>query len=147
MGDLLPVLDRIIGGTSIIRFRDRDDMTPEEVTAKAAVGIHVMSAYRNIESMLLSDALLSRLCNALGKSDCFAAIRSARDNALDRSNVQRAADDLKPAAQAVHHAARTLLKLPRPGESKHAFMRDVLAPLVTTDTPEYLMLRRDIFSK
>ena len=31
MGDLLPVLEQIVGGTSIIRFRDRDDLTPEEI--------------------------------------------------------------------------------------------------------------------
>ena len=35
MGDLLPVLDRIIGGTSILRFRDRDNLTPEEIEGEA----------------------------------------------------------------------------------------------------------------
>ena len=52
-----------------------------------------------------------------------------------------------PAAQAVHQAAKAQLQLPRPGESTHAFMRDVLAPLVTIDTPEYLSLKRDIFDQ
>ena len=36
--------------------------------------------------------------------------------------------------------------LSRAGESKHSFMRDVLAPLITADTPEYKELRRDIFT-
>ena len=147
MGDLLPLLDQIIGGTSIIRFRDRDDLTPEEVNIKRAEGICVMSGYRNIESMLLSDGMLLRLCGSLGKSDCFDAIRMARDNALVRTGGQHATDDLKPAAQAVHQAARVQLELPRPGESKHAFMRDVLTPLVTADTSEYEKLRRDIFGQ
>ena len=147
MGDLLPVLEQIIGGTSIIRFRDRDDLTPEEVEVKHADGVRVMSAYRNIESMLLSDGVLSRLCVGLGRSDCVDAIRTARDTALARGAVQHATDDLKPAAQAVHQAARAELQMPRAGETKHAFMRDVLAPLVAPGTPEYEKLRCNIFGQ
>ena len=147
MGDLLPVLDRIVGGTSIMRFRDRDDLTPEEIEAKRTKGVRVMSAYRNIESMLLSDGVLKRLCDGLGKSDRFNPIRTARDEARTRAGLGHAPDDLKPAAQAVHHTARTELELPRPGETKQAFMRDVLAPLVTPDTPEYQSLRDDIFGQ
>ena len=145
MGDLLPVLEQIIGGTSIIRFRDRDDLTPAEVEVKHAEGVRVMSAYRNIESMLLSDGVLSRLCISLDRPEGFDAIRTARDDALARGSVQHATDDLKPAAQAVHQAARAELQLPRAGETKHAFMRDVLAPLVTASTPEYEELKGDIF--
>ena len=147
MGDLLPVLEQIIGGTSIIRFRDRDDLTPEEVEVKHADGVRVMSAYRNIESMLLSDGVLSRLCVGLGRSDCVDAIRTARDTALARGAVQHATDDLKPAAHAVHQAARAELQMPRAGETKHAFMRDVLAPLVAPGTPEYEKLRCNIFGQ
>ena len=78
MGDLLPLLERIIGGTSVLRFRDRDDLTQEEIEDKHAQGVRVMSAYRNIESMLLSDGVLRRFCDTHGKSDCFDAIRTAR---------------------------------------------------------------------
>ena len=109
--------------------------------------VRVMSGYRNIESMLLSDGVLSRLCDSLGKSDCFDAIRVARDKALTRASAQHATDDFKPAAQAVHQAARIQLQLTRSGESKHTFMRDVLAPLVTAGTPEYEKLRGDIFGQ
>ena len=147
MGDLLPVLKKIVSATSIVRFRDRDALTPGEMVDKHTGDVRVMSGYRNIESMLLSDGVLSRLCDSLGKSDCFDAIRAARDTALPRAGVQHATDDLKPAAQAVHHAARSQLQLTRSGESKHAFMRDVLAPLVTADTPEYEKLRGDIFGQ
>ena len=145
MGDLLPVLEHIVRGTAIIRFRDRDALTPEEIMEKRAGGVCVMSEFRNIESLLLSDGVLSRLCDSLGKSDCLDAIRAVRDNALARARSQHATDDFKPAAQAVHQAARTILQLSRAGESKHGFMRDILAPLVTGDTPEYEKLRTDIF--
>ena len=109
MGDLLPVLKKIVSATSIVRFRDRDALTPGEMVDKHTGDVRVMSGYRNIESMLLSDGVLSRLCDSLGKSDCFDAIRAARDTALPRAGVQHATDDLKPAAQAVHHAARSQL--------------------------------------
>ena len=146
MRDLLPVLKRIVG-TSIVRFRDRDALTPEEIEVKRAEGVYVMAEYRNIESMLLSDGVLLKLCDSLGRPDCFAAIKTARDNALDRPGVQCAIDDLKPAAQAVHRAVKDELELPRSGGSKHAFMRDVLAPLVTAETLEYQNLRDDIFGQ
>ena len=106
-----------------------------------------MLAHRNIESMLLSDGVLLRLCDSLDKSDRFPAIRQARDKALAHGTGHYATDDLKPTAQAVHQAARVALQLPRPGETKHAFMRDVLAPLVTAGTPEYEKLRDDIFGQ
>ena len=147
MRDLLPVLDRIIGGTSIVRFRDRDNLTLEEIRDKHAEGVRVMAKYRNIESMLLSNGVLSKLCDSLGRPDCFATIKAARDNALARPGVQCAIDDLKPAAQAVHQAASAQLELPRAGETKHAFMRYVLAPLVTTETLEYQSLKDDIFGQ
>ncbi|MCY4058318.1 MAG: hypothetical protein OXG44_09975 [Gammaproteobacteria bacterium] len=97
--------------------------------------------------MLLSDGVLAKLCSSLGRSDRLDTIRSARDTAVARDSGQHATDDLKPAAQAVHQAAKAQLDLPRPGETKEAFMRDVLAPLVTADTPEYQELKRDIFSE
>ena len=68
-------------------------------------------------------------------------------SALARPGVQCAIDDLKPAAQAVHQAASAQLELPRAGETKHAFMRYVLAPLVTTETLEYQSLKDDIFGQ
>ena len=147
MGDLLPVLKKIVSATSIARFRDKDDLLPGEIKDKRDEGVRVMSGHRNIESMLLSDGVLSRLCDSLDKPDRFDAIQTARDSALALTDGQHASDDLKPAAQAVHQAAKVHLKMSPPGGSKHAFMRDVLAPLVTEDTPEYKKLRNDIFGQ
>ena len=144
MDDLLPLLNRIVSQVNIVRFRDRDDLTPQEIEEKRTQGVRVMSNYRNIESLLLSDGVLRRLCD--GQSDRFDEIRTARDQALTRATGQHAPDDLKPAAQAVHTAARTRLRLLQPGETTKAFMRDLLAPMVTEDTPEYAKLRNDIFA-
>ena len=145
MDDLLPLLNRIVSQVSIVRFRDRDDLTPKEIKDKRTQGLRVMSHYRNLESMLLSDGVLRRLCD--GQSDHFDEIITARDQALKHATGQHAPDDLKLAAQAVHAAAKTRLGLPQPGETTKAFMRDLLAPLVTEDTPEYANLRDDIFKQ
>ena len=147
MGDLLPILQKIIDGTSILRFRDRDDLTPEEVQEKCDAGVRVMSNFRNIESMLLSDDVLKILCEKHGKLDCFDTIQKARDTALKNATGFHTSDNLKPAAQAVHQAVKIQLQLRRPGESKEAFMRDVLAPLVTKGTSVYENLRSDIFGE
>ena len=147
MGGLLPVLGQIVGGTTIVRFRDRDALTQKEIEIKRAEGVCVMSEYRNIESMLLSDGVLRRLCDSVDKVDHFDAIRTARDTAVARAGDQHSVDDFKPAAQAVHQSARIELELARAGETARAFMRDVLAPLVTERTFEYGSLRRDIFER
>ena len=149
MKDLLPLLDQIIAKTQVVRFRDRDNSTLTEIEEKRLqeVPVRTMSKFRNIESMLLSDGVLKKLCESVGKNECFDAIKKARDNALHDEGSEYATDDLKPSAQAVHHAAWKELQLSRPGETKEAFLRDVLAPLVTEDTPEYQSLKLDIFGE
>lgn len=147
MSDLLPILHRAIDGTSILRFRDRDGLTPEEVQEKRDAGVRVLSDFRNIESMLLSDEVLKILCEKHDKLDCFDTIRIARENALKNATGIHASDDFKHAAQAVHQVVKDQLQLLRPGESKEAFMRDVLAPLVTKGTSVYKNLRSDIFGE
>lgn len=147
MGDLLPVLRQIVSSTAIIRFRDRDRLTPEEISRKRDEGIRCMSEYRNIESMLLSDAVLQKLCDRHDKSDRFIQIKAARDRALNQHGTDHPPDDLKPAAQAVHHSAISELALSRPGETRQSFMRDVLTPLVTHDMLEYQRLKDDIFGQ
>ena len=142
--DIVPVLDRVVGRSRVILFRDRDNSTPEEISGKRNldVPIHTMSMYRNIESLLLSDGVLKRLCEESGNVECFKDIQTRRGEALGE---QHAKDNFKPAVQAVHSAARTILKLTQSGETTHAFLRDVLAPLVKPGTQEYETLKEDIF--
>ncbi|MCY4157807.1 MAG: AAA family ATPase [Gammaproteobacteria bacterium] len=147
MKDLVPLLDQIIERTQVILFRDRDSSTPTEIEEKRTQGVPVrtMSKFRNVESMLLSDGVLKRLCESVGRSESFNAIKEVRDITMRDIESEYAIDDFKPSVQAVHHAARKELRLPQAGETKEAFMRDVLAPLVTEDTAEYQALKDDIF--
>ena len=141
MNDLLPILKKIGTSTKLLRFRDRDSLTPEEIEEKKNNGIRVMSS-RNLETLLLSDEVLMKLCHVNNKLNKYEIIKNARDNVRAEGH---ASDDFKPAVQSVHHVVRKELDLPQPGETKNAFMRDILAPLVTEGTQVYNNLKSDIF--
>ncbi len=142
--ELVPVLSRIVSKTNIILFRDRDESTQGEIEERRRqeVPVRTMSEYRNIESLLVSDGVLERLCAKFKRPESYCKIIAARGSAL---NTHLVGDDLKPAVQAVHHAAKTELEIAQSGDTKEAFLRDVLTPLVHKETPEYESLKRDIF--
>ena len=143
---LLPIVEQIICGTSVILLRDRDEMNNPEIERKRAQSIRTLTRYRNLESLLLSDEVLEKLCQVYGFPDKHSDIITARTTALQKNaEGQKPADDFKPAAQAVHQAARTLLKLSKAGTKKEDFMLDILAPLITPDTVVYRRIRDDIF--
>lgn len=146
MSALVPLLEQIVKATAIVRLRDRDDLTDKQIVEANKNGVRVLRAFRNIESMLLSDDIIIKLCEKHGQSAKFVGIMQKRDEALAKSIQEgRPSDDLKPTAQTVHQAARTALRINRAGSTSEAFMRDFLAPLVTPDTEAYLMLKKDIF--
>ncbi len=144
MRELVPVLSRIVSKTNIVLFRDRDDSTQEEIEERRRqeVPVRTMSEYRNIESLLVSNGVLERLCAKFKRPESYSEIISARNSALD---AHLAGDDFKPAVQAVHHAAKKELEIAQSGDTKEAFLRDILTPLVKKGTPEYDSLKSDIF--
>ena len=143
---LIQIFEQIVCGTDVILLRDRDDMSSPEIERKRAKSIRTLTRYRNLESLLLSDEVLEKLCQSYSSPDKHDDIIKARTTALqNNADGQRPDDDLKPAAQAVHHAAKNLLNLPTAGTKKEDFMRDFLAPLITPDTDVYSNIRDDIF--
>lgn len=147
MNDLLPILKKIGTSTKFLRFRDRDSLTDAEIVENNNNGIRVMTNFRNLESLLLSDEVLKSLCHLHSKSDKFQVIKNARDDFLKKSTGHHPPDDFKPAVQFVHHVVMNELELTRSGGTKHAFMRDILAPLITKETPVYKNLKSDIFGE
>ena len=138
---LMPLLKQIVSGTDIVRLRDRDEMTDQEVERKKNEGIRVLSQ-RNLESVLLCDEILEKLCNEYENPEKAEALKKVRNEKIAAS----ARDDFKPAVQAVHHAAKQeLLSETMPGETIVAFMLDILAPLVSSETETYVQLKRDVF--
>ncbi len=143
VAQLVPLIDEIVRGTKIIRLRDRDEMTDGEVERAKSNGLQVLSR-RNIESFLLSDEILKRLCGKYEAPEKAEILINMRDKHVAQGEGRTVAN-FKPAAQAVHHVAKQELPLTAPGETKEAFMIDVLAPLVTSDTETYAQFKRDIF--
>ena len=146
MADLVPLLEQIVGATEIVKLRDRDDLTDAQIVEAKSRGTRVLEDFRNLESLLLCDEVILKLCTTKGNAKAFESIREKRNEALAKS-VQDGSpnDDLKPTAQAVQHAVKRELKLSRLGTTKEAFMRDFLAPLVTADMEVYQKLKRHVF--
>ena len=143
---LVQILEQIVCGTDVILLRDRDDMSGPEIERKRVQNIRTLTRYRNLESLLLSNEVLEKLCQAYDSPDKYGDIIKARTTELqNNADGQKPDDDFKPAAQAVHHAAKILLNLPTAGTKKEDFMRDFLAPLITPDTEVYSKIRDDIF--
>lgn len=145
MQDLLPILDKMVSSTEIIRFRDRDDLNEKEISEKRNDGIRVLSNYRNIESMLVSDDVLKLLCISLDKPELFETFKNTRNNAQKFANGNQANDDYKSSVQAVFNEAKKWLNPDQRSEKTQTFLCDVLAPLVTNDTQVYSNLKADIF--
>ena len=144
---LIPVIQAIATGTDILRVRDRDDASPQEIEEDAKKGIRTLSR-RNIEGYLLDDEVLTELCNRKGKPEKAQDLRDAKHAALQKSVKEgKHPDDLKPTAQHIHVAARNALKPSKMGNKSRSFIRDILAPLIQPDMTVYHELRKDIFGE
>lgn len=138
------VASEVLHGSEIIKLIDRDNRSPEEVAELQRVGIRVLGL-RNLESYLLEDEILEKLCLSSGNPDKIADARQIKSSALVNS-IQRGnpVDDLKSASGEIFNGLRTLLGLPACGNSKDAFLRDTLAPLITVETETYKRLKQEI---
>ena len=144
---LIPVIQAIATGTEILRVRDRDDATPQEIEEDAKKGIRTLLR-RNIEGYLLDDEVLTELCNREGKSDKIQNLLDAKQAALQKSIKEgKDHDDLKPTAQGIHVAAKNALKPSKMGNKSRNFMKDILAPLIQPGMKIYEQLEKDIFGE
>jgi hypothetical protein len=138
-------IQTLVSGTKVIKVIDRDERTPAEVSALVQEGVKVLSR-RHLEAFLLDDEILTKLCNSRGRPQQVQAVLAAKQQELAASVGRgNSPDDIKSATGTLYPAIRGLLALTEAGSNAHAFMRDVLAPLVTSETRSYQDLKRDIF--
>lgn len=134
----------LVSGTETIRVIDRDDRSDEEVQNAIAAGIRVLSR-RSIESYLLDEEILRKLCLNIGKGseadNIITAKAAAMASSISRGNPP---DDVKSAAGEIYNAAKRLLQLTQAGSNYRSFLRDTVAPLVP-GTSVYEQLRTDLF--
>lgn len=142
LGEVLKVL---LKETKIIKVIDRDDRSNQEVDELKSNRISVLSK-RNLESYLLDDSIIEKLCISVGKSDkvdeCLQKKQEALSSSIKREN---APDDLKSARGDIYTSLKKILGLTQCGNRPDPFLRDTMAPLITPDMEIYKQLERDIF--
>jgi predicted ATPase len=139
------VVSNILKTSSIIKFIDRDDNSPEQIAELFNKGIKT-SSKRHIESYMLDDEIIEKLCNSVGKpellGECLTAKNTAIQDSISRNN---AADDIKSASGQIFTELKRILALTQCGNNQCAFIRDTIVPLVTEETNIYKQLEQEIF--
>lgn len=139
------IIGTLLKNSQIIKIIDLDDRSPQEVAGLAKAGIKVLNR-RNLESYVLDDAVIKKLCDKVGKPEEYAAcIQEKRDALRDSVSRGNAPDDFKKASGTIYHSLKRRLSLTQCGNNSDSFMRDVLAPLITPDMDVYKELEAEIF--
>lgn len=139
------IISTLLKSTRIIKIVDRDDRSETEISELAQKGIKVLKE-RNLESYVLDDAVIKKLCDKVGKPEEYAACiqekQTALANSISRGN---AADDYKSARGDIYNALKKRLSLTKCGNNADTFIRDTLSPLITSDMDVYKDLEAEIF--
>ncbi|MBL8205291.1 MAG: AAA family ATPase [Blastocatellia bacterium] len=145
--ELGKAIQTLVSGTSLIRVIDQDDRSPEEIVELQKEGVRVLSR-RHLESYLMDDEILSRLCAEVGKPEKEQELLVAKQQEIQASIARgNPRDDIKSAAGKIYTEAKKILELQKCGNTVDAFKRDTLAKLVTPNTKVYTELKKDIFNE
>ena len=141
------IVRSILKNSTIIRLVDRDNRSEQEIADAAAKGVRVLSR-RHLESYLLDDEILRKLCEKHGKPDKIDAVLAVKRQAIQAA-VDRGRDesDIKAASGQMIEGIRKELSLQNAGNRTCAFLRDTIAPLITPDTAIYNLLKKDLFGE
>ena len=141
----MSIISQVLRNSSIIKIVDRDDKSPEEINELKAKGIKVLIK-RHIESYLWDDEIIILLCKSLNKEDkiedCLVAKSRAIADSVERGHPT---DDIKSASGRIYTEVKRILSLTKCGNTKEAFLRDTIVPLISEDTRIYKELEIEIF--
>lgn len=139
------IISTLLKNTKVIKIVDRDDRSQQEIYDLEEKGIKVLKK-RNLESYVLDNEVIKKLCDAVGKSEeyteCIREKQEAIAASTDRGN---APDDYKSARGDIYNALKRRLELTKCGNNADTFIRDTLSPLITTDMNVYQNLETEIF--
>ena len=139
------IISTLLQNSKIIKIVDRDDRSPQEVADLAKSGIRVLKR-RNLESYVLDDAVIKKLCDKVGKPEEYAACIQEKQQALTDSVFRgNAPDDFKKASGGIYISLKRHLSLTQCGNNPDPFMRDTLSTLITPDMDVYKELEAEIF--
>lgn len=138
------IIGTLLNNSEIIKVVDRDDRTEQEVKELEQKGIRVLKK-RNLESYLLDDSIIKKLCDSVGKSEeyeeCLKEKEEAFKNSVSRGNAM---DDFKSASGEIYNALKKKLGLTQCGNNSDAFLRDTMATLISPDMEIYKQLENEI---
>ncbi|MDR2574999.1 MAG: AAA family ATPase [Treponema sp.] len=139
------ILNGILSNSNIIKFVDRDDRSKEQIEELLTKGIKATSR-RHIESYLLDDIIIEKLCVQSGKPEAYQRCIDVKNDKI-KTSVQKnnTTDDIKSVSGEIYIELKNILGLKQCGNNLCAFLRDTMAPLVTEDTSVYQELEHDIF--
>lgn len=142
----MKIISQVLRNSTIIKFVDRDDKSDEEIAELQAKGIKVLMK-RHIECYLLDNEIIKKLCNSVNKEDkieeCLNSKAKIIEGSIKRGNPS---DDIKSASGDIYVSLKRILELTKCGNTKDAFFRDTIAPLITEETQIYKDLEIEIFS-
>lgn len=140
------ILHTLLKHAKVIKIVDRDDRSEQEILELSKKDIKVLKK-RNLESYLLDDTIIGKLCNSIGKPEELAAClqdkKTAINNSISRGNAE---DDIKSARGDIYTSIKKRLGLTQCGNNADSFVRDTLTPLFTPDLMIYKQLEQEIFN-
>ncbi len=136
-------IGKIAKSVMVIGIVDRDKATCGEIKRNTKKGIRTLSR-KTIESYLLDNEVLTKLCEDHGESDKVNDLLKAKQDALDKRKL-KPSDKLKPIVQEIHGAAQNILKSVNLGNNQYSFMMDILASLIQPGMEVYEELHKNIF--
>jgi len=139
------IVQGLLPNSTFHKLVDRDDKSTEEIEELNTKGIKVLTK-RHIESYLFDDEINSKLCNSIGKGDLIkTCIGVKKQKIIESTKRGHPHDDVKSASGEIYTELKKILELTQCGNTKNAFMRDTLTPLVTDETGVYKDLHKEIF--
>lgn len=142
------IVREVLKNSKRIKLVDRDDKSEEQVSECKRRGIRVLGR-RHLECYLFDDEMIRKLCQVKGmpekEAECLEVKRQAMNDSI--TNRGNPPDDVKSASGVIYTNLKRILQLTRCGNDTHSFLRDTMAPLLTSDMPLYAEIKQSIFGE
>lgn len=141
------IIQTLLRSVQIIKVIDRDERSDKEVSELTVKGIRVLKK-RNLESYLLDDSVIKKLCEKIGRpEECKECIKEKTDILNDSIARGKPSNDYKSVRGEIYNVLKRRLNLTQCGNNADTFIRDTLAPLITPDMDIYKELDDAIFGE
>ena len=145
MSKTYKIIQQILPKSEVIKVVDLDDNSAEEVEEYRKNGIKVLNR-RNIESYILDDDVLCKLCTQNQQSDKIEEVLKIKQEEIQKIKDEGYPDnDLKRISGSLCQKVKKLLNIKNCGNKSDSIMRDTLSKLITEDMDVYKELESSIF--